>query len=71
MVVARKKKQFFFEKKNQETYIRSYPRRHGEMGRVSNEQKFFGSFFQKRTASRLFRNGHLWSFGSYDPFAGD
>jgi len=29
-------------------------------------------FFKKELRLlRLFRNGHLWSFGSYDPFAGD
>jgi hypothetical protein len=46
------RKQFFFEKKNQKTFAlygacRSYVSRH------LNRQKFFGSFFQKRTASSL------------------
>jgi hypothetical protein len=43
------RKQFFFEKKNQKTFICSG---FGVSGWAQpNEQKFFGSFFQKRTAS--------------------
>jgi hypothetical protein len=44
-------KRFFFEKKNQKTF--------GPAGcgngdaKAPNEQKFFGSFFQKRTSSFL------------------
>jgi hypothetical protein len=43
-----RKKVFFFEKKKQKTFIRlasAFPD-----GLTLNEQKFFGSFFQKRTA---------------------
>jgi hypothetical protein len=41
------RKQFFFEKKNQKTFTLSF----GPL----TEQKFFGSFFQKRTTSFAFR----------------
>jgi hypothetical protein len=46
------RKQFFFEKKNQKTFVRfsklqSYP------ARQTVEQKFLGSFFQKNTAAFL------------------
>jgi len=40
---------FFFEKKNQKTFIRLEPRR--SVWRGSNIQKFFASFFQKRSLS--------------------
>jgi hypothetical protein len=46
------RKQFFFEKKNQKTFI-SFVRPSGSPGSrhaEGNSQKFFGSFFQKRTA---------------------
>jgi hypothetical protein len=45
------RKQFFFEKKNQKTFARFtfLPIHTGAL----NRQKFFGSFFQKRTASFL------------------
>jgi hypothetical protein len=44
------RKQFFFEKKNQKTFTQldDAPDTNGAYLR---EQKFFGSFFQKRTAS--------------------
>jgi hypothetical protein len=44
------RKQFFFEKKNQKTFAQldDAPDTNGMYLR---EQKFFGSFFQKRTAS--------------------
>ncbi len=48
-------KQFFFEKKNQKTFAR-YTQPPGQICRTyagGNRQKFFGSFFQKRTASFL------------------
>jgi hypothetical protein len=45
--VGERGKQFFFEKKNQKTFA-TWPRASGE-DRDSGE-KFFGSFFQKRTA---------------------
>jgi len=38
---------FFFEKKNQKTFIRLEPRRSDQHG--SHVQKFFASFFQKRS----------------------
>jgi hypothetical protein len=42
---------FFFEKKNQKTFIRcpKVPAQAGSSGATRKEQKFFGSFFQKRT----------------------
>jgi hypothetical protein len=40
---------FFFEKKNQKTFTHGM-RGSSEIGRVSRRQKFFGSFFQERTA---------------------
>jgi hypothetical protein len=46
------RKQFFFEKKNQKTFTHCVTWLSGD--RVNN-QKFFGSFFQKRTASFLRR----------------
>jgi hypothetical protein len=50
-----KKKQFFFEKKNQKTFICCCQRKiqHGIIHVAQNRQKFFGSFFQKRTACFL------------------
>ena len=62
-------KQFFFEKKNQKTFTTPHLHQSGAAGNTrgmaaSGKQKFFGSFFQKRTASlpslnrRLARN---WS----------
>jgi hypothetical protein len=45
---------FFFEKKNQKTFALLVPRKlHPATppGTGSWEQKFFGSFFQKRTVS--------------------
>jgi hypothetical protein len=49
----RGRKQFFFEKKNQKTFdcCPLLPGLTGATGAARNEQKFFGSFFQKRTAS--------------------
>jgi hypothetical protein len=49
-----RRKQFFFEKKNQKTFIRLSTRRRC-LTRQSTEQKFFVSFFQKRNASLLLR----------------
>jgi len=48
-------KHFFFEKKKQKTFMSSLllPKRQGENGSHPHNQKFFGSFFQKRTASFL------------------
>jgi hypothetical protein len=40
---------FFFEKKNQKTFPGRFARFTGG-DRSSNGEKFFGSFFQKRTA---------------------
>jgi hypothetical protein len=42
-----KARMFFFEKKNQKTFIRLEPRRSDWRG--SKVQKFFASFFQKRS----------------------
>jgi len=52
-----KGKAFFFEKKKQKTFDTSpLPAiRHADDGTYFNDQKFFGSFFQKRTASFLAR----------------
>jgi hypothetical protein len=52
---ASEEKVFFFEKKKQKTFEISFrcvvfP---AGMGAAPKEQKFFGSFFQKRTASFL------------------
>jgi hypothetical protein len=53
----KKRKQFFFEKKNQKTFVRFVQ----DCGRpcgptvTRNEQKFFVSFFQKRNTSFLQR----------------
>jgi len=55
----RGRKMFFFEKKNQKTFIRSGTRgsnRVGSPGRAQ-EQKFFGSFFQKRTLPSFLSQG--------------
>jgi hypothetical protein len=45
-----KRKQFFFEKKNQKTFARCSPLRGamGEFGGARNRQKFFVSFFQNK-----------------------
>jgi mono/diheme cytochrome c family protein len=45
------KEGFFFEKKNQKTFIRCplAPAHAGAVGATRKRQKFFGSFFQKRT----------------------
>jgi hypothetical protein len=50
-----KEKQFFFEKKNQKTFtpFREASEPSDEPVAVSNRQKFFVSFFQKRNASFL------------------
>jgi hypothetical protein len=42
---------FFFEKKNQKTFapLSQAPTQTGPTGATRKEQKFFGSFFQKRT----------------------
>jgi para-aminobenzoate synthetase component 1 len=43
---------FFFEKKNQKTFVRcsQVPAQTGSTGGARDDQKFFGSFFQKRTS---------------------
>jgi hypothetical protein len=46
------RRMFFFEKKNQKTFTPS-PSPHGLPNACLNRQKFFGSFFQKRTPSCL------------------
>jgi hypothetical protein len=46
------RKQFFFEKKNQKTFT-FFSKNQSCQPRQITEQKFFGSFFQKRTASLL------------------
>jgi hypothetical protein len=46
------RKQFFFERKNQKTFVRLLDAA-DTTGPYLIEQKFFGSFFQKRTASSL------------------
>jgi hypothetical protein len=53
--LTKKKKYFFFEKKKQKTFAlcAKPPDQMGQSGGVLNRQKFFGSFFQKRTASLL------------------
>jgi hypothetical protein len=51
----RGRKQFFFEKKNQKTFALG-DALHPRGPRQPTEQKFFGSFFQKRTASFLNSN---------------
>jgi len=43
-----KKEVFFFEKKNQKTFVCLVPRKSTQFV-TAKEQKFFGSFFQKRT----------------------
>jgi hypothetical protein len=48
----------FFEKKNQKTIAASDPRPISKLATDAKEQKFFGSFFQKRTSSYLARQGH-------------
>jgi hypothetical protein len=47
---AKARKQFFFEKKNQKTFVCFGPHltRLFSPGAASNSQKFFVSFFQKR-----------------------
>jgi hypothetical protein len=47
---AKPKKYFFFEKKKQKTFILLVDAA-GKQDTYRGEQKFFGSFFQKRTAS--------------------
>jgi hypothetical protein len=50
-----KGKHFFFEKKKQKTFISSLlpKKRQNWDGAYLQDQKFFGSFFQKRTACLL------------------
>jgi hypothetical protein len=48
--VTSSRKQFFFEKKNQKTLALLVDAA-GTIDTYRKEQKFFGSFFQKRTAS--------------------
>jgi hypothetical protein len=49
---ARARKLFFFEKKNQKTFTNciQQARQRGQSGAALNRQKFFASFFQKRSA---------------------
>jgi len=44
-------KRFFFEKKNQKTFSSGVAQtlQNPALGAAANRQKFFGSFFQKRT----------------------
>jgi hypothetical protein len=44
-----KKKVFFFEKKKQKTFARRHKWPTSKWAAYANEQKFFGSFVQKRT----------------------
>jgi hypothetical protein len=44
---VKKSKHFFFEKKKQKTFTAG----HGRDRAVGEDQKFFASFFQKRSAS--------------------
>jgi hypothetical protein len=46
---ARKIKVLFFEKKKQKTFARWHTRSISTWATYPNRQKFFGSFFQKRT----------------------
>jgi hypothetical protein len=48
-----RRKQFFSEEKNQKTFISCGQQTllMGASGAAAKEQKFFGAFFQKRTAS--------------------
>jgi hypothetical protein len=49
---GRQERMFFFEKKNQKTFISCPHNRHvhrAAPAAPAKEQKFFGSFFQKRT----------------------
>jgi hypothetical protein len=50
---ARKKKQFFSEKKNQKTFARLKQHQSRKVITASNRQKFFVSFFQKRNTFSL------------------
>jgi hypothetical protein len=45
------RKVFFFEKKKQKTFARGHPWPKPQWATYAKEQKFFGSFFQKRTTS--------------------
>jgi len=53
--VTKEERVFFFEKKNQKTFVCSGTRGSNHVGSPVNadRHKFFGSFFQKRTASFL------------------
>jgi hypothetical protein len=53
---GQRRKLFFFEKKNQKTFA---TRRTLPDGSATAVQTFFGSFFQKRTASLAFRRRRL------------
>ncbi len=48
-MLFQRRKRFFFEKKNQKTFANLYAP--WGRGRYQNNQKFFASFFQKRSAS--------------------
>jgi hypothetical protein len=50
-----KRKNFFFEKKKQKTFAHCVPHavQKGQRRAVRNRQKFFGPFFQERTACFL------------------
>jgi hypothetical protein len=50
--VEEKSKNFFFEKKKQKTFTNCVQRasQMGQSGAARNRQKFFASFFQKRSA---------------------
>jgi hypothetical protein len=56
---AEGRKYFFFEKKKQKTFARCTLRwgKSGKFAAARSSQKFFGSFFQKRTASFCYVTG--------------
>jgi hypothetical protein len=51
-----KERMFFFEKKNQKTFARLVPRqlKPTRQAATAQEQKFFASFFQKRSLPSYF-----------------
>jgi hypothetical protein len=59
--VKAKEDVFFFEKKNQKTFVCLAPRRATQRtteATRAQEQKFFGSFFQKRTLPSFSAGAH-------------
>jgi hypothetical protein len=51
MILCRYEKQFFFEKKNQKTFVNLAPGCAAAVAQI--KEKFFASFFQKRRAFLL------------------